>query len=204
LKYLCRVEDASPLKGAASDGGDIGATILNRYGVSGTLWGEPGYDSLTQESLWPFPNEDVIKAKMSSWIGQNEAKRGFCVDSIGLYGGPVTLTSYIWEYLGYPCPSEFVDTANITEDIPDFINIYIDPNPFRKNTTIEFNLAAPAEVSIKILNTMGSKISSINLGRIQENPYSYELDMSKYPSGIYFLKVQTNTTQKTVKIQILK
>ena len=22
----------------------------------------------------------------------------------GLYGGPITLTSYIWEYLGNPCP----------------------------------------------------------------------------------------------------
>ncbi len=106
LKYLCRVEDGSPLKGTASDGGDVGATILKRYGVSGTLWGDPGYDQLTDEPLWPFPNEAVIKQTLAAWDGPNLATRGFCAPGAGLYGGPITLTSYIWEYLGYACPAE--------------------------------------------------------------------------------------------------
>ena len=74
--------------------------------MSGTLYGEPGYDQLTDEPLWPFPNEDVIKAKMSAWDGLNDARRGFCAEGNGLYGGPLTLTSYIWEYLGNPCPAD--------------------------------------------------------------------------------------------------
>lgn len=104
LKYICRIEDDSPLKGAASDAGDIGANVLYQYGVSGTLYGEEGYDTLTNIPLWPFPNEDEIKTQMSTWSGPNDGKRGFCADGNGLYGGPVTLTSYIWEYLGNPCP----------------------------------------------------------------------------------------------------
>lgn len=107
LKYITRIENDSPLKGAASDGGDIGANIIYRYGVSGTLWGEPGYDQLTNEPLWPFPNEDQIKKDMASYAGPGPSgKRGFCADGTGLYGGPITLTSYIWEYLGNPCPPE--------------------------------------------------------------------------------------------------
>jgi hypothetical protein len=116
LLYLCRVEEGSPLKGAASDGGDIGATVLKRYGVSGTLWGEPGYDVLTDESLWPFPNEQVIKQEMSSWDGPNDATRGFCAAGDSLSGGPITLTSYIWEYLGSPCPFHICQAGGIFAD----------------------------------------------------------------------------------------
>jgi len=110
LKYLCRVEDGSNLDGAADDGGDIGATILTKIGVSGTLWGEPGYNTDTGESLWPFPLEDQIREHMRSYNPgrtdptKPDGKRGFCADG-------TTLTKYIWEYLGNPTPPEFSPPA---------------------------------------------------------------------------------------------
>lgn len=90
-----------------------GATIIKRYGVSGTLWGEPGYDQLTNDDLWPWPYEDKIKAVFAEQNNPpsgyspsvNNTKRGFAADGNGLYGGPISLTSYIWEYLGTPCPT---------------------------------------------------------------------------------------------------
>jgi uncharacterized repeat protein (TIGR02543 family) len=122
LKYLPRVESDSPLKGKASDGGDIGANILYQYGVSGTLYGEPGYDRLTNTPLWPFPYEDEIKKDMAAYqYGSLSGKRGFAKDGTGLYGGPITLTSYIWEYLGYPCPSNICTSSGIT---PSTANLY--------------------------------------------------------------------------------
>jgi len=99
-KYILRVEEDSPLCGRASDGGDVGATVLNRYGVSGTLWGEPGYEDLTSENLWPWPYEARISNDMRSYTGPPSGVRGFCA-----YG--MTLSRYIWEYLGNPMP-EFV------------------------------------------------------------------------------------------------
>ena len=90
-----------------------GAVIVKRYGVSGTLWGEPGYNSLTNDDLWPWPYEDKIKAVFAERNDPpagyapptNNTTRGFAAPGNGLYGGPITLTSYIWEYLGTPCPS---------------------------------------------------------------------------------------------------
>ena len=122
LKYLPRIEAGSDLSGKASDGGSIGATILKKIGISGTLYGEAGWDTLTSENLWPFPNEDVIKTETKSFYKAPGAayagsplmsgNRGFAADGNGLYGGPITLTSYIWEYLGNPCPS---DICNYTQ-----------------------------------------------------------------------------------------
>lgn len=107
LKYPVRVEAGTPGSGTASDGGDIGATILYRIGTPGTLYGDAGYDSLTSISLWPWDDEAVIKADMASYTGQGASgTRGFAAPGNGLYGGPITLTSYIWESLGYPCPAD--------------------------------------------------------------------------------------------------
>lgn len=90
-----------------------GATILKRQGVSGTLWGEPGYDQPTNEDLWPWPYEDKIKTVFAETNNPpsgyspsvNNSKRGFAADGNGRYGGPITLTSYIWEALGTSCPT---------------------------------------------------------------------------------------------------
>ncbi|MCK5321573.1 right-handed parallel beta-helix repeat-containing protein, partial [Candidatus Pacearchaeota archaeon] len=67
LLYIPRIESGSDLSSIANDGGPIGATIVKRYGVSGTLYGETGYDILTNEDLWPWPNEDIIKEDMASF-----------------------------------------------------------------------------------------------------------------------------------------
>jgi len=124
LKYLPRIETGSDLDNAASDGGDIGATIIYKIGRDGTLWGEEGYNETTNESLWPFPNEDIIKEKMKAYSyddgsgGEPEitGNRGFAADGTGLYGGNITLTSYIWEYLGNSCPSEICNYGNQSDE----------------------------------------------------------------------------------------
>ncbi len=90
-----------------------GAVILKRWGVSGTRWGEAGYDQLTTEDLWPWPYQDKIKSVFreanpppsGNSPATNDTLRGFAANGTGLYGGAITLTSYIWEYLGTPCPA---------------------------------------------------------------------------------------------------
>lgn len=114
LKYPVRIEPGSPLKGAGSGGTDIGPDIMKKIGVSGTLYGETGYDTVTNESLWPFPNEARIRNDMrsypSNWPAGNlpSPTRGFCADGM-------TLTRYIWESLGNTVPSQM--TADISGQV---------------------------------------------------------------------------------------
>lgn len=101
LKYITRVESGSFLKGKGLGGADIGANVQYRYGVDGSRYGETGYNTLTSTSLWPWPNEDRIKREMCA-----NTTRGFCSTGQRLGNlGPITLTTYIWEYLGSPIPS---------------------------------------------------------------------------------------------------
>jgi hypothetical protein len=112
IKYVTREETGTPVYGTASDGGNIGATILYEIGTTGTLWGDAGYDTVTGTSLWPFPNESTIKSDMASFTMTNpitgatiSGTRGFAATATSLCGAPLSLTTYIWEALGYPTPS---------------------------------------------------------------------------------------------------
>lgn len=108
LVYLPRIEAGSTLKTSGSSGGQMGAEIIKRYGVSGTLWGESGYNTLTSENLWPWPNEARIKTDMAA-----DDARGFCTGN-SLDGTPQTLTKYIWEYLGNQIPSSVYGITTTT------------------------------------------------------------------------------------------
>ena len=101
-----------------------GATIEKKMGVTGTLYGESGFNTLTAENLWPWPYESKIKELFSETNdppagyglspSANNVSRGFAADGNGLYGGPITLTSYIWEYLGNPCPADICNYGTQT------------------------------------------------------------------------------------------
>ena len=101
LSYLPRIEDNSVYI-STGNGGQIGARIIKKIGTDGTLYGDTGYKTITENDLWPFPNESRIKSDLAA-----VSARGFCATGKQLNGtSDITLTSYIWEYLGNQIPQE--------------------------------------------------------------------------------------------------
>jgi len=101
LKYIVRIEPKSLLNIA-----NVGPNIDYQFGVTGTLYGDAGYDILTDVPLWPFPYEDTIRENMRNYALHGvDGKRGFCADG-------QTLTKYIWRYLGNPLPPSYLKRNN--------------------------------------------------------------------------------------------
>jgi hypothetical protein len=113
LLYPVRIEAGSNLAKQGYNGGRIGPEILKKIGVSGTLYGQTGWNTVTDEDLWPFPNEDKIKELMSTTVSGVPGIYGFTAYN-SPFGTPNTLTSYIWEYLGNPCPEEICNAFERT------------------------------------------------------------------------------------------
>jgi hypothetical protein len=102
IKYIPRIETGSALSGTGYGGGNYGATVLYKYGTDGTFHGDSGYNTITANALWPWPNEDSIKSDFASVTG---GARGFATGT-SRDGSAQTLTKYIWEYLGSQIPSD--------------------------------------------------------------------------------------------------
>jgi hypothetical protein len=94
LKYITRVESGSSLATQGSSGGQIGARMLDKIGADGAFEGDANWNADTGVGLWPWPNEARIRQEMCTTAG---VTRGFCGDA-------VSLTHYIWNYLGNGCP----------------------------------------------------------------------------------------------------
>lgn len=114
LKYITRIESGSALAGKGESNADIGANTLTLIGTSGTLWGEIGYATNTGVSMWPFPNEALIKAKMAAYSNSVTGARGFCTGT-SKDGTTQTLTKYIWEYLGNQIPTTIYASSDLSK-----------------------------------------------------------------------------------------
>lgn len=190
LKYIVAPEAGSALDETASDGGDVGATVLNRYGVSGTLWGEAGFEQLTTASLWPWPNEARIRADMRSYAGPPSGARGFCADGM-------TLTRYIWEYLGNPMPSfaaaptvaSVAPSSGTTGDTVSITNL--SGSGFQQGAQVYFvggNGTPPSGADASSFGYSTTLVAT-EVTVLSQSRITCKLDLKSAPPGVYTARV---------------
>ncbi len=79
------------------------------------------------------------------------------------------------------------------------------PNPFNPFLTVSYSLPFETTVSISIYNMLGEKVSTlINNRYLTSGFHSVNWDASAFPSGMYFVKIQTPTVIETKKALLLK
>ena len=91
----------------------------------------------------------------------------------------------------------------------DFILHQNYPNPFNSETVISFHLFKKQRTIITIYNILGKEVKKLKDEVISAGDYSLTWNGTNdygitQPSGIYLIKFQTNTVQKTVKSVLLK
>jgi len=100
-------------------------------------------------------------------------------------------------------------TTNIVEKhdrkIPIDFDLSVYPNPTMAYLNIKYSINTTSSVSIKLFNSLGKEIWEITNITISEGSY---LDIFRIPhnlpSSCYFLRLNTNSQVKTVKILFLK
>jgi hypothetical protein len=78
------------------------------------------------------------------------------------------------------------------------------PNPFNPITNISYGLPADGNVSINIYNIEGKIIETLHNGIQKAGNYSIQWDANVYPSGVYFVKFETQNFNKTQKLMLVK
>jgi deoxyribonuclease-1 len=83
------------------------------------------------------------------------------------------------------------------------------PNPFNPVTIIKFDIPfTPAgkfsDVKLSVINSLGKEILVIAEKKLPAGSYSYSIDSSPLPAGIYFYKLQAGNYTETKKMILLK
>lgn len=79
------------------------------------------------------------------------------------------------------------------------------PNPFNNSTIIKFISLISDYGTLGIYNILGEEAAVLFSGSIERNKeYSLKLSSNNLSSGIYFCRLQTKQTVKTIKIIIIK
>ena len=78
------------------------------------------------------------------------------------------------------------------------------PNPFNPFTSIQFDMPFESRVNLSVFNIKGEKIKELSDNIYQPGQYNVIWDGSNFPSGMYFIKMQTLGFSKTTKILLLK
>ena len=76
------------------------------------------------------------------------------------------------------------------------------PNPLVASTYINYELLENSNIELDVIDYTGNRLLSIDSGYKSIGTYSASLDIDKLPSGIYFIRLQTQNQSIVRKIQI--
>ena len=79
------------------------------------------------------------------------------------------------------------------------------PNPFNPIANISFQLENYSKTSVSITNINGQSVDYLINGEyLNSGTHEVEWNASKYPSGVYFVRLQSGSQIKTQMITLLK
>jgi len=95
---------------------------------------------------------------------------------------------------------EYVALNSVPEEELGFQLAQNYPNPFNPTTTIEFNLAVPSVVTLKVYDLTGREVAAlINREEIPEGFQAVDFDARSLSSGIYFYRIVANPLNEDEK-----
>ncbi len=79
------------------------------------------------------------------------------------------------------------------------------PNPFNPTTMISFTVAQNGPASLRVYNTIGQLVMTVFEGNAQQHQkYSFNVNMDRFASGMYFYTLRQGGNSITKKLLLLK
>ncbi len=104
--------------------------------------------------------------------------------------------------------STFIDNINLTKVVTLSVaentlnnTVHIFPNPSKDDVNIIVNTTIGDVFQIELLNSLGQRISTVSVPRLGKG-IQHNMDVSKYGSGLYFLKIKVDNQEVTKKVII--
>jgi len=106
-----------------------------------------------------------------------------------------------WDSAGFP-----LSTPILSHNLPGHFALYQNyPNPFNPVTTLQFDLARNAKVTLKIYNVLGQEVMTLlNTAPLSAGAHQVEFDGSNLASGVYIYSLLSEGYAASKKMVLLK
>jgi len=126
----------------------------------------------------------------------------------GLAGKTYRFTCIAEDSLGLSEVKTLSDAQIIISGINHFNhenkNLVIYPNPAKDKIQVLYSLANATDISILITNAKGEELNRKQIEHVTPGKHSIEFNIENYPSGIYFIRISTESDQINEKFMIIK
>jgi hypothetical protein len=78
------------------------------------------------------------------------------------------------------------------------------PNPFNARTIVSFTLESPCDIRLSIYNIVGQRVAVLWDGPKAAGSHTLIWDATPLPSGLYFARLETPETSRSVKMILVK
>jgi hypothetical protein len=214
----CTFENGFPSRGAPNRHESPGFVVIgtNAYGVEQDVdirWTDPIWDQSFDYSV-VVGNFEHFPENPSDGYTVYQGTLQQAVD-IGLPGNTVIhYTVFARDLSGdYSIPTDesrayvIMGTVGIDEEpvLPeDISSLECYPNPFNASITIKFVLGQAGNVILSIYNLRGQKVTAFTDESTPAGEHRITWDGSDCPSGVYFAKLDTGGSSKSIKMVLLK
>lgn len=90
--------------------------------------------------------------------------------------------------------------VGIDENNVENIAIDLYPNPTNNTSTVSFNLSDTKNFKLSTYDILGNEVTTVKEQKLSAGHHSYKIDLTKHPSGVYFVKVRLGDQIITKKI----
>ncbi len=78
------------------------------------------------------------------------------------------------------------------------------PNPFNPTTTIDYSIPKDGNVSLTVYNILGQQVVSLVNGNMKSGQHQVTFDASRFASGVYYYRLESNNHVMVKKMMLMK
>ena len=112
------------------------------------------------------------------------------------------LSIYPYNYAELIKSYEFITIDQGDIGMPKLHQVF--PNPTNENISISYLLNSDTNIKLHIYNLLGERVDLIDLGFMSMGYHQFSCNLKNFPSGEYFISLETDNTKNTKKIVLIK
>ncbi len=147
-------------------------------------------------------NENFIKVAFVNGNGNTVNRMDYSFTDQNLTPG---YYSYRLKQIDFDGNFEYSNVINISVSVPgDFVLFQNYPNPFNPSTLIKYSVPKSSYVKLNLYDVIGNKIKTLDEGTKTAGLHQIELSAGNLSSGIYFVRLNSDAVNKSIKIVLAK